>query len=175
MKVEFTATRSDSKAASYAIDKFQPKLSGVAAFNFFGSMLWGFLITIGSIVVLKGIPSVFHNHSGFIFGLSALLIGVGIFIFQRYFAKRMAQNRAGVYGSTVTYELLSDKIISWKNDNIKIEIMPEAIIEVAEYRGFILIFVGKTQAFYIPLSAFKTNKEKDEFIAILNGIAKQSC
>ena len=167
MKIEFKVTRSESKAASRAIEKLQPKISWLKTVNFFGSMLWAFLITIGLITVLKRIPSIFRYDSGFTLGLGAIVVGVLIFFALRYYVKRTYLMKAGIYGSYFKYELLNDRIVSWINDNIKVEIMPSAIIQIIQYGGFILIFTGKAYAYYIPKYAFNTDTELDKFVKAL--------
>lgn len=176
MKVEFEVTKSGSKAANQAIQKLQPKFSWQTIVNFLGSMLWGFLITIGLITVVKGIPEIFRIQPGFALGLGALVVGLCIFFLLRYLMKRTSLMQAGVYGALLRYELLDDRIICWRNDNIKVEILPSAIIRVVAHRGFILIFIAKTHAYYIPLHAFKTEIELNDFFSALKLISgKVSC
>ena len=174
MRVEFIDTKSISKAADYAVDKYQPKLSWFSTVNYIGSSIWGSLITLGLVLVLTRIPYVFRNQPGFIVGLCAILLGLCVLFLQKYYSKKTITKNDRI-DLKISYEIVDNKVISRIGEKIKVEIMPSAIIDIVQKLGYILIFIGKRRALYIPINAFDSNSEKDTFFAALKNIWENSC
>jgi hypothetical protein len=174
MRVSFNLSESDQKSAGQILFKLYPKTSWMRIVHSCGTFIGAFL-TMASFVPLVNI--LYENASQevpIIYCLVVMVIGIVIFVSTKFYVSSLAQRSSGIYGSILTYELQEDRIILWKNNNIKIEIYPSAILRIIFQKDYVFIYTGEIYAYFIPTSAFSSDKERTEFLAKLEQIKCQA-
>lgn len=173
MKIEFTLTRSDSKSATRIIGKLHPKRSWVNIAAFIGNFIGFLLVTASAVALAHSLKRLYRSAPEIVIGLCSLAIGLLIIFATVRYTKSLMVDKSGIYGSLFVWEVLEDRLVIWRNHNIKTEFFPGAILKVIQHGGFLLAYTGETSALYVPLRVFSDDSEGISFVEQLKQVTME--
>jgi hypothetical protein len=174
MKVSFVLSKADKKLASRILYKLLPKTSMMRVVNFCGSFVGSFIAGVSVMTLIRLLYERASEVTDIIYCLVGVALGVLLLIGKKMLVTSMALNSSGIFGSSYSYEPLEDRVVYIKNENIRTEIHPSAIIKIITTKSFVFIYTGESYAYFVPTTAFASSSELSEFVNKLEHVKSRT-
>ncbi len=121
-------------------------------------------------MLILGANKVYIDFPFYVVCLAVFICSIVFYLAIKWLVNEKIIKNSGFHNSLIKYLILSDKIVQYTDNGLKLELTGNDIRRFIDYKEYLFMLVRDNYAYYIPPIAFANNNQRESAKEMIQSI-----
>jgi Zn-dependent protease with chaperone function len=161
MELEYNTSMKIAKRARRLLSEISINKTPLGKFYQFTLAISGVFITLSLLMLMLGANKVYSAFPFYVVCLAVFICSIAFYLVVRWLVNKKVIKKSGLQNSKIKYVILSNKIVHYTDNGLKLELTENDIRRFIDYKEYLFMLVRDNFAYYIPPIAFADSNQRE--------------